>query len=94
MQIVGTAGMGAVFGLISFATVIAGIALFIAAAATQSAALMITVAVGFVFVLMAIALISSTLGGIYAAAVYRFAAEGDAGTFFSADLVRGAFQKK
>ena len=86
--------MGAVFGLISFATVIAGIALFIAAAATQSAALMITVAVGFVFALMAIALISSTLGGIYAAAVYRFAAEGDAGTFFSADLVRGAFRKK
>ena len=93
-QIVGTAGMGAVFGLISFATVIGGIALFIAAAATQSAALMIAVAVGFVFTLMAIALVSSTLGGIYAAAVYRFAAEGDAGTFFSADMVRGAFRKK
>jgi len=86
-QIVGTAG-------ISFATIVAGIALFIAAAATQSAALMITVAVGFVFALLAIALVSSTLGGIYAAAVYRFAAEGDAGTFFSADLVRGAFQRK
>ena len=93
-QIVGTAGMGAVFGLFSFGVVIAGIVLFIAAAATQSAALMITVAVGFVFTLMAIALVSSTLGGIYAAAVYRYAAEGDAGTFFSADLVRGAFQPK
>jgi Family of unknown function (DUF6159) len=61
---------------------------------TQSAPLMITVAVGFVFALMAIALISSTLGGIYAAAVYRYAAEGDAGTFFSPDMVRGAFQRK
>jgi 1,4-dihydroxy-2-naphthoate octaprenyltransferase len=93
-QIVGTAGMGAVFGLISFGAVILGIALFIAAAATQSPALMIAVAVGFVLTLMALALVSSTLGGIYAAAVYRYAAEGDAGKFFSADLVRGAFQRK
>ena len=55
---------------------------------------MIAVGVGFVLTLMAIALISSTLGGIYAAAVYRFAAEGDAGSYFSADMVRGAFQRK
>ena len=48
-------------------------------------------AIGCVFALMAIGLISSTLGGIYAAAVYRYAAEGETGTFFSADLVRGAW---
>ena len=93
-QIVGTAGMGAVFGLISFGTVILFIALFIAAAATQSAALMIAVAAGFGLAMLALVLVSSTLGGIYAAAVYRYAAEGDAGTFFSADLVRGAFERK
>lgn len=93
-QLVGTAGIGAVFGLISFGTVVAGVVLFIAAATTQSAALMVTVAVGFVLALMALALVSSTLSGIYAAAVYRYAAEGDAGTFFSADLVQGAFQRK
>jgi hypothetical protein len=55
---------------------------------------MIGVAVGFVMALMGLALVSSTLSGIYAAALYRYAAEGDAGTFFSADLVRGAFQPK
>ncbi len=93
-QLVGTAGIGAVFGLISFGTVVAGVVLFIAAATTQSAALMVTVAVGFVLALMALALVSSTLSGIYAAAVYRYATEGDAGTFFSADLVQGAFQRK
>jgi hypothetical protein len=93
-QIVGTAGMGAVFGFVSFGVVMAGIASFIAAAALQSAPLMIAVAVGFVLTLMALGLVSSTLSGIYAAAVYRFAAEGDAGQFFSADLVRGAFQPK
>ncbi len=93
-QIVGAAGMGAVFGLISFGVVLLGIALFVAAAATQSPALMIAVAVGFVLTLMTLVLVSSTLGGIYAAAVYRYAAEGDAGTFFSAEQVRGAFQRK
>ena len=93
-QIVGTAGMGAVFGLISFGTVILFTALFIAAAATQSAAAMIAVAVGFGLTMLALVLVSSTLGGIYAAAVYRYAAEGDAGTFFSAHLVRGAFERK
>ena len=93
-QIVGTAGIGAVFGLISFGTVLAGMALFIAAAMTQSAPLMIAVAVGFVLTLMALGLVSATLSGIYAAAVYRYAAEGQTGTFFSAELVRGAFQPK
>ena len=29
-----------------------------------------------------------------AAALYRYAAEGDAGTFFSPDMVKGAFQRK
>ncbi|MBX7187813.1 MAG: hypothetical protein K1Y01_21910 [Vicinamibacteria bacterium] len=93
-QIVGSAGMSAVFGLISFVTVIAGIALFVAAAALQSTPLMIAVGAGFLLTMMALVLVSSTLGGIYAAAVYRYAAEGDAGTFFSADLVRGAFHRK
>jgi hypothetical protein len=93
-QIVGTAGIGAVFGLISFGAVLAGFALFIAAAATQSAPLMIGVAAGFILTLVALGLVSSTLSGIYAAAVYRYAAEGDAGAFFSADLVKAAFRPK
>jgi len=93
-QIVGNAGIGAVFGLLGFGVVVAGIALFIAAAATQSAALMAAVGVGLILTLMTLGLVSSTLGGIYAAAVYRYAAEGDAGTFFSADMVKGAFRNK
>jgi hypothetical protein len=43
---------------------------------------------------MAISLVSATLGGIYQAAVYRYAAEGDAGSFFSASMVQEAFRKK
>lgn len=93
-QIVGNAGMGAVFGLLTFGTFLAGIALFIGAAMTESVPLMGAVGVGLILTLMALALVSSTLGGIYAAALYRYAAEGDAGTFFSPEMVKGAFQRK
>jgi len=93
-QIVGNAGMGAVFGLLSFGTVVIGVALLIASAMTQSVPLMAAVGIGMVLALMGIALVSATLGGIYSAALYRYASEGDAGTFFSPDLVQGAFQAK
>lgn len=93
-QIVGNAGMGAVFGLLGFGTVMVGIVALIAAAATGSMALIAGVGVGLILALMALALVSSTLGGIYAAALYRYAAEGDPGSFFSPELVQGAFRKK
>jgi len=93
-QIVGNAGMGAVFGVMTFGSILLGLILFIAAAFTESTALMAMVGVGLVVTLVGIALISATLGVIYAAALYRYASEGDAGTFFSPDMVKGAFQQK
>lgn len=93
-QIVGNAGMGAVFGVMTFGSILLGLILFIAAAFTESTALMAMVGVGLVVTLVGIALLSATLGGIYAAALYRYASEGDTGTFFSPDMVKGAFQQK
>jgi hypothetical protein len=93
-QIAGHLGMGAVFGLLGFGTVLAGAVLIVGAAATESAALIIAVALLVVLALVAIALISSALSGIYAAAVYRYAAEGDTRTFFSPEMVRAAFRRK
>lgn len=93
-QIVGNAGMGAVFGVMTLGSILLGLILFIAAALTESTALMAMVGVGLVVTLVGLALISATLGGIYAAALYRYASEGDAGTFFSPDMVKGAFQGK
>jgi len=93
-QIVGNVGIGAVFGLLSFGTVVLGVIAFMAAAATQSVPLIASVGVGLVLALMGLGLVSSTLSGIYAAALYRYAAEGDAGNFFSADLVKSAFRAK
>jgi hypothetical protein len=93
-QIVGNIGMGLVFALISLGTLAAGVVLVVAAAATESAFLIIFVAVCLLMALVAIALISSALSGVYAAAVYRYAAEGQAGGFFTPAMVRSAFRAK
>jgi hypothetical protein len=93
-QIAGSAGMGAVFGILTFGTILAALVSFIGAAMIESPVLMALVGIGLVLALMGISLVSSTLAGIYAAALYRYASEGDAGSFFSPDMVRGAFQAK
>ena len=58
------------------------------------ALLMILVGALVVLALITIALVSSALGGVYAATVYRYTAEGDAGSFFAPDLVQNAFRQK
>jgi hypothetical protein len=93
-QIAGSVGMGAVFGLLTFGTILFAVVSFIGAAMLESTALMVLVGVGLVLALMGLSLVSSTLAGIYAAALYRYASEGDAGHFFSPAMVRGAFQAK
>jgi hypothetical protein len=93
-QIAGNIGMGLVFGLMSVGTLAAGVVLLIAAAATKSAALIIVVALCLLLALVAIALVSSALSGVYAAAVYRYAAEGQADGYFTPAMVRNAFRTK
>jgi hypothetical protein len=93
-QIVGNLGLGAAFGLLTLGTVLSGGLLFVGACYTGSVPLMVTVGALLVIALIAIALVSSALSGVYAAAVYRYAAEGETGAFFSADMVRSAFRQK
>jgi hypothetical protein len=93
-QIVGNLGMGIVFGLISLGTLAAGVVLILAAAATKSTFLIIFVAVCLLMAFVTIALVSSALSGIYAAAVYRYAAEGETGGFFTPAMVKSAFRAK
>jgi hypothetical protein len=90
-QLAGNMGMGAVFGLATFAVVLLGIAGLVAAAALGSGVVAGIVVVAMVLAFLAIALVSSALGGIYAAAVYRYAVEGEAGSFFPEALVKDAF---
>ncbi len=93
-QIVGNLGMGAVFGLLTFVMFLVGIPLIVVAASTGSTVLIAAVALTFVMALILLGLVNSTLNGIYIAAVYRYAAEGEAGGFFSEEMVREAFRLK
>ena len=55
---------------------------------------MIPAALILILGLMILGLLGSTLNGIYAAAVYRYAAEGETGGYFTPEVVQGAFRPK
>ena len=93
-QIVGNFGIGAIFGLLFFVLILLAVPVFVLVAMTESIALIVLVGLVFVLVLVFLGLINSTLNGIYIAAVYRYAAEGEASGFFSEEMVRGAFRPK
>lgn len=93
-QIVGNMGIGLVVGLAVLGTIISGVLLLIGAGMLESPILMIVVAATIVLVLLAISLVSSALSGVYAAAVYRYAAEGEAGGLFTPAMVQQAFRQK
>jgi hypothetical protein len=91
-QIAGGAGMGLVFFLFFLlATLLAGagVALGITLSST---ALIIAFIVAGVIAYIVLALLNATLGGIYAAAVYRYAAEGQASESFAPELIQNAFR--
>jgi Family of unknown function (DUF6159) len=93
-QIIGGAGMGLVFFiLVLLTTVLGGAGVFLGVSLNSMALIIASVIVAVLAYLM-LALLSSTLGGIYSAAVYRFAAEGEVGEQFAPELIRDAFRAK
>ncbi len=94
-QVVGNFGIGMVFGLLTVGGVLLiGAPLMAIGASIDSPALiMLAVALTIVFV-MAISLVGSTLSGIYQAALYRYAVDGEVGEFFDTELIKGAFKPK
>jgi len=93
-QIVGNFSIGLIFVLATVLVILLGIPFFILAASLESLPLMIAFGLIFVLVLVFLGLIKSTLTGIYVAAVYRYAAEGEAGGFFDEQMIQGAFRLK
>jgi hypothetical protein len=93
-QLAGTIGIGFFFGVISVVYTIVAIPLFVMAAIAKVplAVLLLMVAL-IVGGYLLLALISSALSGIYAAALYRFAATGQSG-LFDRQLLAHAFQPK
>jgi hypothetical protein len=94
-QIVGNLSIGLISGLtilgLFMITLVPGIALSIW---LENGLIMIPVALILILGIMALSLLSSTLNGIYAAAVYRYAAEGETGSYFDRQYVEGAFRLK
>ncbi len=93
-QIAGNLSVGLIFGLIIFGVILLGIPLVILAVMSGSTALIVTAVAVIVLLVMGISLVSSTLSGIYTAAVYRYATTGDTGGYFNPDMVKDAFKLK
>lgn len=93
-QVVGNFGVSAVLTLVGFGLALVFIPLIVLAAGTQKAPLIVGAVGGFVVCLLALALVGATLSGIYTAALYRYASEGQMGEGFSPAMVKDAFQPK
>ncbi|MBI5877749.1 MAG: hypothetical protein HZB53_08870 [Chloroflexi bacterium] len=91
-QVAGNLGIGAVTGLVFFFVIMLMILLIMLAVMAESTALIIGTGAVFAVILVALALVSSALSSIYTAAVYRYAAEGEASGFFDRNLVTQAFR--
>ena len=93
-QLIGSGGIGLVFGLLMFAIILLGVAFGVVAAKAESVTVLVAVIAIVLLALAAVGLISATLTGIYRAALYSFAATGEVGPFFKADVIKKAFSAK
>jgi hypothetical protein len=93
-NIIGNAGMGFVFFLFYVGAIVIGGALIVGVAQTANAALILLVVALVVLAVVGLALVQAALQGVYSAALYRYAAEGNAGGAFSDALLGEAFRPK
>jgi hypothetical protein len=93
-QVIGGFSLGAITGLVTFLLILVFIPLMFLAFAAKSGVIIGLVVGGFILSLMLLSLVNATLSGIYTAALYRYAAEGDLSQGFEASMVEGAFRPK
>ena len=94
-QIAGNFSIGLIFGLSMTVILIGGSAAAVAVcSATQDPLFAVLIFAILVPIILVLALISSTLSGIYSAAVYRYAVNGETGVFFQKEMVENAFRLK
>lgn len=93
-NLIGNVGLGLVFGLVMLGIIAIGVAAIVSVAATKSAVLIGTVVALLVFVVLLVLLVQAALQGIYSAALYRYAEEGEVGAGFNHTMVTNAFRVK
>jgi hypothetical protein len=93
-NLIGNAGMGVVFGLIMFLTLLLSAVLIGGAMATHSIVAMAIAVVLAVVALTLLSLVQASLQGIYSAALYCYAENGQAGAGFDQALLEQAFRAK
>ncbi len=93
-NVIGQAGMGLFFGLLQMAVVLTCVALAGAGAYVGSPFLVALAIVVAVFAILASVVVHGALNGIYAAALYRFAADGNSSRGFNKDSLQAAFAAK
>ncbi len=93
-QIVGHAGISVVFGLMGLGVMMLFVPALFFAIGLKSAVLIAGAVVALLIVLMGLGLLASALNGIYTAAVYRYAVDGNPGEFFDKSLVEQTFRVK
>ena len=92
-NIIGTGGIGLAFGLIIFAVMLVGVILALAASAL-SPYLAIAFGVITVLAVLLLSVIQAALSGIYSAALYRYAVDGQAPAGFEGGALQIAFKPK
>lgn len=90
-NLIGNGGIGVVFGLMLLLAVLVSAVLIEGAVAMQSVVAIVLAAVVVVFGFVLLGLIQSSLQGIYAAALYRYAEAGESGAGFDQALLQQAF---
>lgn len=93
-NVVGNVGIGLAFGLLTTLVVLMAIALVVLAALTAGAELAIAVAILGGVAIALVAVIQAALSGIYSAAVYRYAVDGQAPAGFAGTQLQAAFRAR
>jgi hypothetical protein len=90
-QLAGTIGLSFVFSLITIGAFVASVPFIIISLTNQLYWLAIIIGILLIFGLSIVGLINGALSGIFTAAVYRYAVEGETSEYFPAELIQGAF---
>jgi hypothetical protein len=92
-NIIGAGGIGLVFGLIIFSTMVVGAIVSIAATAI-SGWLALGLGILTIVAVLVLGVVQAALAGIYSAALYRYAVDGQAPVGFQTDALQLAFKPK